>query len=134
MDSIYSFIHLFYSLIFTGDYSLVRGTLLYALYRNLGIKLADIAKDKLVDLRRNFNCWVSKPLPDDKPYDRLVCFERMNRNETLPDQISGLFRAMMPIFNNVETSVITPLLSAGGQVGFLFYTFSLFSLSISKYT
>ena len=95
--------------------------MMYALYKNLGIKLADIAKDKLVDLRRNFNCWVSKPLPDDKPYDRLVCFERMNRNETLPDQISGLFRAMMPIFNNEETSVITPLLSAGNQV-YISYT------------
>ena len=36
--------------------------------------------------------------------------------QKLPDQISGIFRAMMPVFDNHDTSVITPLLASGNQV------------------
>ena len=40
----------------------------------------------------------------------------MNRFEPVPEQISGMFRAMMPVFNNEDTTVITPLLATGNQV------------------
>jgi hypothetical protein len=40
----------------------------------------------------------------------------MSRFEKVSVQISGMFRAMMPVFNNEPTSVITPLLAAGNQV------------------
>nr|KAG5685787.1 hypothetical protein BaRGS_019850 [Batillaria attramentaria] len=39
----------------------------------------------------------------------------MSPFEKLSEQISGIFRAMMPVFNNADTTVITPLLAAGNQ-------------------
>ncbi|KAK7104240.1 uncharacterized protein [Littorina saxatilis] len=100
---------------FPGDYTPVSGTMVYALKKNFDLKLGKVAQTKEADLRRRFNCWVSKPLSDHMPYKRLVCFERMNRFEGLPDQISGLFRAMMAVFNNEDKTVITPLLATGNQ-------------------
>ena len=41
---------------------------------------------------------------------------RMNRFEPLPDQISGLFRAMFALVADKEATVITPLLATGDQV------------------
>ncbi|KAK7480324.1 hypothetical protein BaRGS_00028371 [Batillaria attramentaria] len=100
---------------FPGDYCEVPGTLIGALKRNLGLRVGVLATDKEMDLRQNFNCWVSKNLPEEMPYRRLVCFERMSPFEKLSEQISGIFRAMMPVFNNADTTVITPLLAAGNQ-------------------
>ncbi|XP_071080878.1 uncharacterized protein [Haliotis cracherodii] len=103
---------------FQGDYSEVSSfTLIGALSRNLNISVGELARDKELDLRANFNCWVSKPLPHNVPYRRLVCFERGRRagNGTTAQQISTMFRAMTPIFNNEETTVITPLLATGNQ-------------------
>ena len=45
-----------------------------------------------------------------------IYYFRMNRFEHLSEQISGMFRAMMPVFNNQDTTVITPLLASGNQV------------------
>ncbi|KAL8619588.1 hypothetical protein ACOMHN_019644 [Nucella lapillus] len=104
---------------FPGDYTPVSGTMIGALKRNLGLNVRDVAADKASDLRQGFSCWVSKPLPSHVPYQRLVCFERFDRFENmavkLAEQISGMFRAMMPVFNNQDTSVITPLLASGNQ-------------------
>ncbi|XP_046575598.1 uncharacterized protein LOC124283650 [Haliotis rubra] len=103
---------------FQGDYSTASpGTLIAALSRNLNISVQELARDKELDLRTNFHCWVSKPLPHNVPYRRLVCFERARRAEggTTAQQISTMFRAMTPIFNNEDTTVITPLLATGDQ-------------------
>ena len=61
---------------FSGTYTAVPSSLIGALQRNLGIIVKELAKDKDIDLRQNFNCWVSKPLPEESPFRRLVCFER----------------------------------------------------------
>ena len=60
----------------TGDYSPAGGTLIGALMRNLGIRVNQLAKDKEMDLRTNFSCWMSKELDKNLPYKRLLCFER----------------------------------------------------------
>ncbi|XP_046569824.1 uncharacterized protein LOC124278124 [Haliotis rubra] len=104
---------------FQGDYSEVSSfTLIGALSQNLNISVQELSKDKELDLRTNFHCWVSKPLPHNVPYRRLVCFERSRRAKagTVAQQISTMFRAMTPIFNNEDTTVITPLLATGNQV------------------
>ncbi|XP_076463846.1 uncharacterized protein LOC143295997 [Babylonia areolata] len=100
---------------FPGDYAPVPGTLIGALRRNLDLSVVELAKNKASDLRKAFNCWVSHPLPPHIPYRQLVCFERLNRFEKLAEQISGMFRAMMPVFHNQDTTVITPLLASGNQ-------------------
>ncbi|XP_071079960.1 uncharacterized protein [Haliotis cracherodii] len=101
-----------------GGYShSISSTLIGALSRNLNISVGELSKDKELDLRTNFHCWVSKPLPHNVPYRRLVCFERAGETERRPtaQHIGDMFRAMTPIFNNEDTTVITPLLATGAQ-------------------
>ncbi|XP_067680126.1 uncharacterized protein [Haliotis asinina] len=101
-----------------GGYShSARSTLIGALSQKLQINVGELSLDKELDLRTNFHCWVSKPLPHNVPYRRLVCFERARETErrTTVQHIGDMFRAMTPIFNNEDTTVITPLLATGGQ-------------------
>ncbi|XP_050404793.1 uncharacterized protein LOC126820737 [Patella vulgata] len=101
---------------FPNDYSLGgKHTLISALYHNLDLCVATLSRKKDVDLRRNFSCWVSCPLPDHLPYRRLVCFERIAHAGSIGEQISKIYRAFTPVFNNQDTTVITPLLATGNQ-------------------
>ncbi|KAK6181428.1 hypothetical protein SNE40_009276 [Patella caerulea] len=101
---------------FPNNYSLSgRHTLMSALYHNLDLCVATLSRKKDVDLRRNFSCWVSSPLPDRLPYRRLVCFERLAHGGSIGEQISKIYRAFTPVFNNQDTTVITPLLATGNQ-------------------
>jgi len=60
----------------TGDYAPVAGTLIGALKRNLDLSVNLLAKHKEMDLRTHFSCWISRKLPEELPYKRLLCFER----------------------------------------------------------
>jgi hypothetical protein len=57
---------------------LTKKQLMAALY-NKGIIVADMAKDKEIDLVANLNCWLSKPLPEAQQeqfnFKRILCFE-----------------------------------------------------------
>lgn len=66
-----------------GDYSNARGTLIGALFANLGISTRELSKDKEMDLRTHYSCWLSKPLPLDLPFGRLLCFEKLDIIEKL---------------------------------------------------
>ena len=57
------------------NYEKVRGTVIGALYDNLGLDVKALSQDKEEDLRSLYSCWYSKPLPSKIPYDRLLCFE-----------------------------------------------------------
>ena len=52
------------ALILTGDYSAIRGTLIGALHYRCGISVRNLSQDKGEDMRRNFNCWISRELPE----------------------------------------------------------------------
>lgn len=51
-------------------------------------------------------------------FRQLLCFEVSSRMKegTIYENVKEIFRAMMPIFNNENKSVITPLLCTGCQV------------------
>ena len=49
--------------------------------------------------------------------DRNLFFFRRRGNFTVAQQISDMFRVFVPVFNNQENTVITPLLATGHQVG-----------------
>ncbi|XP_074651161.1 uncharacterized protein LOC141905942 [Tubulanus polymorphus] len=101
---------------FPGDYCATPTSVIGALKRSFGINVRDLARDKAEDLRRNFNCWFSHPLPDGLPYKRLLCFEQQVRDFSHPSMLIGdVFRCMIPAFNNQPSSVITPILASGDQ-------------------
>ncbi|XP_012942474.1 uncharacterized protein LOC101852264 [Aplysia californica] len=101
---------------FPGDYSAAhKTTLIHALKSKLGISVNKLAKNKDLDLRAFFSCWMSARLPDHLPFGRLVCFEINRDGATIADQMSMVFRAMMPIFNGNESTIITPILATGCQ-------------------
>ncbi|XP_059171978.1 uncharacterized protein LOC131953016 [Physella acuta] len=100
---------------FCCDYNPVPGTLIGSLKQNLNISVKHLASSKELDLRTHFSCWVSQKLESYLPFNRLACFEYDRGSGKLTEQLSQMFRAMMPIFNSKESSVITPLLATGNQ-------------------
>ncbi|XP_071476688.1 uncharacterized protein [Diadema antillarum] len=101
---------------FGGNYEKIPGTVIGALYENLGIDVAKLAEDKEEDLRVLYSCWWSKPLPSNLPYRRVLCFESRRFRAGRPQELVGhAFRCLVPILKNKDASVITPLLSTGNQ-------------------
>ncbi|XP_022335076.2 uncharacterized protein LOC111131714 [Crassostrea virginica] len=102
---------------FIGDYSNVRGTLIGALNHRLDLSTAELARDKEMDLRTHYSCWISKPLPPGLPFGRLLCFEktRGGDHDSLKKQIRDIFKVLVPILKNQSTTIITPLLATGHQ-------------------
>ncbi|XP_063961434.1 uncharacterized protein LOC129269133 isoform X2 [Lytechinus pictus] len=101
---------------FGNNYDKMTGTVIGALYENLGIDVKKLADNKEEDLRTLYSCWWSKPLPSKTPYNRLLCFESRRRRAGRPQELVGhAFRCLVPILKNKDASVITPLLSTGNQ-------------------
>ena len=50
------------------DYIPTRTSVIGALKRELDIRVREMARHKAEDLRQNFYCWWSHPLPPNKPY------------------------------------------------------------------
>nr|XP_054763822.1 uncharacterized protein LOC129270468 [Lytechinus pictus] len=102
-----------------------------ALYRQMGIDVYQLAKShKEEDLQDLYSCWWTKPLPENLPFKRLLCFETrgsttfsgttgydLNRGaKGRPSElVSHAFRCLVPILNNQDGTVITPLLNSGSQ-------------------
>ncbi|XP_077977077.1 uncharacterized protein LOC144432686 [Glandiceps talaboti] len=103
---------------FPGDYCATPTSLIGALLRNLNLSVRDLARDKAEDLRRLYNCWWSRPLPKEYPFRRILCFES-NLSRYLQghstELIGDVFRCLVPILNNKDGRVITPLLATGDQ-------------------
>ncbi|XP_041473614.1 uncharacterized protein LOC121422541 [Lytechinus variegatus] len=102
-----------------------------ALYRQMDMDVYQLAKShKEEDLQDLYSCWWTKPLPEHLPYKRLLCFETrgsttfsgvtgydLNRGaKGRPSElVSHAFRCLVPILNNQDGTVITPLLNSGSQ-------------------
>ncbi|XP_063963013.1 uncharacterized protein LOC129270950 [Lytechinus pictus] len=98
---------------FRGDYSPSPKSVIGALQRTFNISVENLAKDKEEDLRKLYSCWWSKPLPSKLPYRRLLCFETRRVMDGRPQElVANVFRCLVPILNNEDGTVITPLLNA----------------------
>ncbi|XP_030852601.1 uncharacterized protein LOC100890762 [Strongylocentrotus purpuratus] len=98
---------------FRGDYSPSPQSVIGALQRTFNLSVEDVAKDKEEDLRKLYSCWWSKPLPSRLPYRRLLCFETRRVMDGRPQElVANVFRCLVPILNNEDGTVITPLLNA----------------------
>ena len=101
----------------TGDYTPTEASVIGALLRELSISVRELARNKEEDLRKYWSCWWSKPLPGNKPYKRIMCFEgSFKKNASPPTTISEVFRSLVSLCKNKDTTVMMPLLAAGDQV------------------
>ena len=112
-----------FKLLISGDYSPTPSSLIGALAINLGISVRNLSKDKEEDLRRQYFCWWSKPLPEQYSFRRILCFEGGfgSHGSNLPKVVGAVFRCLIPILSgkgNLTGSVIMPLLASGDQVLF----------------
>lgn len=103
---------------FPDHYEPTPGTLVASLSQK-NISLADLAKDKAVDLRQAFSCWMSNIITSDDPdiqFRRILCFEPYTRGH--PTEVVGdIFQSLMPFVhgNPPITSIAMPLVATGNQ-------------------
>ncbi|XP_038064142.1 uncharacterized protein LOC119734685 [Patiria miniata] len=101
--------------VFGSSYSPSSHTLVGALNKKLNLSVKRLAKDKEEDLRHAYMCWWSKPLPENLPFRKLLCFENRGRLFRPQELVANVFRCLVPILNNEPGTVISPLLNTGGQ-------------------
>jgi serine/threonine protein kinase len=104
---------------FPDSYEPAYGSLIAALERK-GVRVADLALQKEVDLRQAFSCWISRGLSDvagELPFRRILCFEPLTRG-TPAELVGDIFRSLAPFVGGEPPvqSVATPLVASGYQL------------------
>jgi hypothetical protein len=103
---------------FPNGYHPTGTSLIGALHRR-GLVLRGLANDKEIDLRKNFSCWISKPIREefrDLNFGRILCFEPLVRGAA-PSVVAEVFQALAPFVCGPTSirSVAMPILAAGDQ-------------------
>jgi TIR domain len=101
---------------FPNDYVPTPTSLIGALAR-IGVSVADLAKDREVDLRRFSSCWLSRPIEQPTVhFRRLLCFEPSHRGRAA-EVVGDIFRSIVPFTtgNPPIFQIAMPLLASGDQ-------------------
>lgn len=101
---------------FPGSYAPTRGTLIAALGAR-GVRVADLARAKEVDLRHTSSCWLSRPLGrPDLHVGRVLCFEPATTGQAA-ELVGDVFRSLFPFVTGEPwvRRVAMPLLASGSQ-------------------
>jgi len=103
---------------FPGDYTPTPTSLIGSLHAR-GVSVGKLAERKQYDLRRDFSCWLSEPIPESTGmgFHRILCFEPPPDGLSPPEtRIDNIFRALAPFIGLAEnpiTSVAMPIVTAG---------------------
>jgi hypothetical protein len=101
---------------FPDDYEPTPTSLIGAL-ASAGVSVADLAKDKEVDLRSFSSCWLSRPIQQPGVhFRRLLCFEPAYRGEA-PEVVGDIFRSVIPFTtgNPPISRVAMPAVASGDE-------------------
>jgi hypothetical protein len=101
---------------FPDSYAPTRSSLIGALAR-AGVSVADLAKNKEVDLRQFSSCWLSRPIG--RPgihFRRVLCFEPWRRGRAA-EVVGDIFRSIVPFTTGKPpiSQVAMPLVATGHQ-------------------
>ena len=101
---------------FSGHYTPSQGTVIGALYRNLGVSIKQMAMECEYDLRNAFSIWISRLLSGFK-FKRILCVEIRGSQFQLADVLENLFVGMAVLeAKGVEIrSLALPVLGAGRE-------------------
>ena len=101
---------------FLDDYTPTRDSMIGTLDAS-GLSVAELARDKDLDIRATHSCWLSKPLPAGYPglrYRRILCFEPDPKSNP-PDRVGDIFNALewiLAVRPGIKTAAM-PLVAAG---------------------
>lgn len=103
-----------------GTYSPARGSVIRALNEK-GVSVASLAKNKAIDLRENFSCWLSQEISDPPPgihFKRVLCFEPPTR-ASAPALVGGIFQSLTPFVTGgmAIQSIATSLVASRTRLG-----------------
>jgi len=101
---------------FPNDYLPTRTSLIGALHR-VGVSVADLARDKEVDLRSFSSCWLSRPIQTpNQHFRRILCFEPAHRGAA-PEVVGDIFRSIVPFATGTPPvrQIAMPLVASGDQ-------------------
>lgn len=98
---------------YPNDYIPTPSSLIGALF-SAGLSVGALARDKEMDLRMQFHCWLSKEI-NFRNIRRVLCFEPTERWNPY-SLIAGIFQSIMPftITHSIKT-VAMPLVLTGDQ-------------------
>ena len=104
---------------FPGDYTALPGSLILALEEK-GLNVKELALDKEVDLRKQLNCWLSKPLSPDAQqkfnFKRILCFEPGDKIKEPEEVVGDIFRCINTFaFDEDKNEIIMPIIATGYQ-------------------
>src|SRR5690606_38675309 len=82
---------------FPNNYMPTARTLIGALHAH-GVSIRELARNKAIDLRENFSCWLSASIVTSDPgiqFERVLCFEPRLRGEP-GEFVADVFQSLMP--------------------------------------
>ena len=104
---------------FPGDYIALKGSVIYALHKK-GLSVESLANDKEIDLRKQLNCWLSKPLSsaDQKKFNfkKILCFEPGEKIKQPEEVVGDIFRCINTFaFDEEHNELAMPIIGTGYQ-------------------